>query len=305
MTDTFGAISVVVAVSEMAVLRLVEESLGKSGFRNVAVVENLEGLTALTKTTAPDLIIADRDLPGGGPCQLFKKIRSGAHGISPFGVLMTLVGAPSPAVVREVVDSGCDAVVVKPFDADQLLDRIRKLSDNRKSFVVTHDYIGPDRRTGAPRKGAMEIEKIRVPNPMRNAITGQPEEVCRKMAERAQIDINAQRVERYAFQACFLIEQVVPRMERGILDDEVRGSLARLKNIADDLMVRLPGTPRAMDAHKCLPFKNMVDHLFDSLPEPTPEDIQLIGKLGNVMAQTFDVTIPDHLREKMGLAVAV
>lgn len=305
MTDTFGEISVAIAVSEMAVLRLVEESLGKSGFRNVAVVENLEGLTALTKNSAPDLIIADRDLPGGAPCKLYKDIRCGAHGLSPFSIMMTLVGAPSPAVVRGVVDSGCDAVIVKPFDAEQMMDRIRKFGEARKPFVVTHDYIGPDRRGGGPREGAMEIEKVRVPNPMRNAITGQPEDVCKKMAARAQLDINAQRVERYAFQACFLIEQIVPQMEMGNLDDKVRQSLTRLKEIADDLMVRLPGTPRAVEAHKLLPFKNMVDHLFETLPTPDPEDIQLIGKLGNVMAQTFEVKIPDHLREKMGLPVAV
>jgi hypothetical protein len=58
------------------------------------------------------------------------------------------------ALANEVIDSGADGLLLRPFSADILDQRIRTHVLNQKPFIVTDSYVGPERRDSAKRSPA-------------------------------------------------------------------------------------------------------------------------------------------------------
>ena len=70
--------------------------------------------------------------------------------------------------------SGEDDVLIRPFSASFLAERVRTLVDARKDFVVTSDYIGPNRRKASDRSNYVSM--LEVPNTLR--IKARPHEAA-------------------------------------------------------------------------------------------------------------------------------
>src|SRR3546814_1821103 len=65
------------------------------------------------------------------------------------------------------------SLLVKPLSTRIILDRIETVALHRKPFVVTSDYIGPDRRKAVARRDS-NVPLIEVPNPLREKMLGRP-----------------------------------------------------------------------------------------------------------------------------------
>ena len=79
---------------------------------------------AVVKHVEPDLAIIDRGLPDGDGIQLVKRWR--AEGIRFPVIMLTARDAISNRV--EGLDAGADDYLVKPFDMDELVSRLRALA---------------------------------------------------------------------------------------------------------------------------------------------------------------------------------
>ena len=77
---------------------------------------------------------------------------------------------PTAKLVDQFAGSGADYLVAAPFSPKQIIDRIRAIVHHRTPFVVTSDYIGPDRRDGG--RGT-ELPLIDVPNSLRAKVLGE------------------------------------------------------------------------------------------------------------------------------------
>jgi DNA-binding response OmpR family regulator len=61
-------------------------------------------------------------------------------------VIVALTKRPALEVVRAALAAGSDDMVVKPVTARALRERVVNQIENRKEFIATDDYVGPDRR---------------------------------------------------------------------------------------------------------------------------------------------------------------
>lgn len=104
-------------------------------------------------------------------CQTFSAIRHNELGTNPFICINGVAWSPKQALVNKVMGSGADVLVAAPISPSLILDRIEALVRSRKPFVVTSDYIGPDRRFLDDRGN--EIELMEVPNSLRAKALGQ------------------------------------------------------------------------------------------------------------------------------------
>lgn len=52
----------------------------------------------------------------------------------------------SPSIVRDARDSGINEFVAKPFAPGVLISRIDKALKDKRAFITTSAYVGPDRR---------------------------------------------------------------------------------------------------------------------------------------------------------------
>ena len=118
----------------------------------------------------PDPMIHEADLADGDFCGAVHGMRHHHVRTNPFLPVMALSYNPTPELVRKIIDSGADDLVPKPVSADRLIDRIKLLIEARKPFVVTTDYVGPDRRKASDRAGT--VPRVEVPNSLRAKATG-------------------------------------------------------------------------------------------------------------------------------------
>jgi DNA-binding response OmpR family regulator len=94
----------------------------------------------------PDIIFCEIASSDTLLCDQIQAVRSGAVGNNPFVVIVATTWDHSEALVKRVINSGADDLILRPFSNGILALRLESLAERRKGFVITHDYIGPDRR---------------------------------------------------------------------------------------------------------------------------------------------------------------
>gem|GEM_PF-3490394 len=147
---------------------LVAKALAAVGIRAVVEATTFTAAREACAKGGYQLLILEQDMAGTDSTPLLRDLRQGSFGPDPFVIAVMLLATRDERRVRAAINSGPDDLVLVPFSSAQLSGRLTALAERRKSFIVTHDYIGPDRRT-APRPGraAAPAPQILVPNPLR------------------------------------------------------------------------------------------------------------------------------------------
>ncbi len=161
----FSLCRAVIADPSPLIRQGVRNTLHSLGFREVRDTASYVALNDECKAEV-DLIIANAEIEGGDTSFLIRNLRAGKLGPDPFVVVITILTNGDEAHIRKVADSGSDGLLLIPFAPDQLMRRVRMLADRRKPFVVTHNYLGPDRRKAARPGGAGSAGLFEVPNPL-------------------------------------------------------------------------------------------------------------------------------------------
>lgn len=207
-------------------------SLHSLGYRNVEAVAALDMLANRLKTEPPDLLLAEVAGAESETCALIQAVRQGQLADNPFIVVIATTWRRDGSIIGQVVNSGADDLVARPISTTMLGERVRLLTARRKGFVVTTDYIGPDRRRDA-RAEARSAECVEAPNPLklRTMDNLSDEEVTRQLLEtvrRGKEKLNREKVRRDAVQLC-LQWRMLERRSPGARDFcEVLPHIARL-----------------------------------------------------------------------------
>lgn len=100
------------------------------------------------KESNHDLIITDwMENPDHG-IKLTKKIREGGAGPNPYVPIIMTAGYSHLSTVLRARDSGISDYLVKPFSAKALASRISRVVEDKRHFVISENFVGPDRRFG-------------------------------------------------------------------------------------------------------------------------------------------------------------
>lgn len=93
-----------------------------------------------------DLIIVDwMENPDGG-LKLTRRIRTEKISPNPYVPILMTAGSSHVSRVLRARDMGVTGFLVKPFSAKTLAQKIERIIENPRPFVVHESYIGPDRR---------------------------------------------------------------------------------------------------------------------------------------------------------------
>lgn len=103
--------------------RLVCARLRSAGYQPQLAPDAVTGLQA-ARRTLPDLVVLDLAMPAGGGLSVLRSLRlSSKTNLVPVVVLTGTSDENRPA---EATAAGANALVMKPYDAEALLDEIRK-----------------------------------------------------------------------------------------------------------------------------------------------------------------------------------
>jgi len=160
-----GAGAILLAIANPDVRRALVDAFRTRGAVTIIETSNYEGLVEILKNNVVDVLVADdflSELPVAG---VIRKVRQGGMHAHPFPLVAVLAYERQADHLHSLIDSGPDAVLLTPVSVTELYAKIDSLIAGRKAFVVTRDYIGPDRRK-APRDGGAQPQSVEVPNPL-------------------------------------------------------------------------------------------------------------------------------------------
>src|SRR6202012_822917 len=116
----------------------------------------LEAMVEIIQRQAPDLVLAETQGAADELCLAIQQLRQGAAGYNPFIVIIVTAWEKSASLITKVVNSGADDLLLRPFSTALLGSRIEAHVARRKGFVITTEYVGPDRRK-EPGRGAIDL----------------------------------------------------------------------------------------------------------------------------------------------------
>jgi DNA-binding response OmpR family regulator len=276
-------------------------SLHAIGFRTVELSPSLEMLTESLKVKEPDLLVVEVSGAEAELCELMQSVRQGTLGKNPFIVMIATTWRRDGTIVGKVINSGADDLVARPFSTSVLGERIRAQVERRKGFVVTSDYIGPDRRRDPNRPG---VESVDVPNSLKVRTDGLGDEEAAlyiaRLVEKAKEVLNAQKVRRDAVQLC-VQWRFLEQRNFGMRD--FYDILTRLAKIASEIKRRIGGDKAQAEA-----AGQLLDSIASSLQVimatnsrveggtggPTPDFGPALSQLGHAALSLGTMFAPDE-----------
>jgi DNA-binding response OmpR family regulator len=223
-------------------LRITRYALHEIGFREIVSLNSLAELKRRLVDEAPHLLVAETSNHEADVFRLVRAIRAGEVSTNPFSAILLTTWRRDTSVVREAIGSGADDVIIRPFSTSFAEERVRTLVRARKPFIVTSDYIGPDRRRDMAR-GGETAQPIDAPNVLRAVVENDGDALARARVwiDEARRTVDGERLRRLCMRVVIGAEAAAAELKAGrepIMDlsdlergaREVRARLARTRS---------------------------------------------------------------------------
>lgn len=230
-----ASVKVVVADGDSLICQGLRNALTDEGYEDIRTVGRLHAVREIMATSMVDLLVLDVDLPDGDGVSLVRDIRHGKIGRNPFLPVIFVTWEADTDIIRRAVSSGVDLILLKPASASQLFSRIDQLVVDRKPFVVTADYVGPDRRDNPDRPVSTQF--YQVPNTLKDKIEGRAVNVKALSGQIASTvkEMNSHRLEEAAIQLSANIDAVCSAFVAENRHDDVEYGLAQSSYAAKEI----------------------------------------------------------------------
>jgi len=219
-------------------------ALNMIGFKQIFATSDFGEMLTNLRGRLFDVFVADITQDTAKLCDLILMMRNGRAGSNPFLHVVLMAWKLDDDLVKRALNCGADDLITRPYSVGFLTGRVRSLTEARKGFVVTSDYIGPDRRRD-PARGAGNIQLFDVPNSLK--LRTQPDgQLVRIEGElpnairEARAKINGERAKRDTFQLsvlCHFLQEALAAAQ------PLERDLDRLEATMKDLVHRLEHSP--------------------------------------------------------------
>ncbi|HUE63240.1 MAG TPA: hypothetical protein VMO78_02595 [Rhizomicrobium sp.] len=212
------------------------------GFRRTETVSTLEAFVEAMQKAPPDIALCEAQGAAEDLCATIQQLRQGGAGHNPFVVIIVTAWDKSTTMINRVVSSGADDLLLRPFSTALLGSRIEAHVERRKNFVITTDYVGPDRRKDTGR--ASDGELFEPPNSLKmKAKDKLPSDVIARRLDSelksAREKLSSEKLRRDAFQVCILWRLA---QEAPLAAGQTSPDLLKLQGLAKSIEARIIDT---------------------------------------------------------------
>lgn len=225
MNQAYGDVRLAICASNASVRAGLKAALYTNGFREIIDIGSYAKLHDQLEQNAVDLIVTADRFGDDDVCFLIREMRNCRLGSNPFPLVIMLMSSADPAAVKSAADSGVDDLLLLPVAPAQVQARVALLADGRKPFVVTFDYIGPDRygKEGPIRNPARQIVP---PNPLRARIGKADDPRFQELIRKGVAHLNRMKAECSGNQFVWLSTRVAAIIRDGGIDRKALASYA-------------------------------------------------------------------------------
>jgi two-component system, chemotaxis family, chemotaxis protein CheY len=140
-------VTVLVVDPDPPIANIIKHVLSSLGFVNILIEHDSKVAVKTFVANTIDFIITDFDLtPVDGERTFVEFIRNAPESPNPVVPIILLTGHTEQQDIESARDQGVTEITAKPFTAKSLSDRIIRVIENPRSFIITKRYTGPDRR---------------------------------------------------------------------------------------------------------------------------------------------------------------
>jgi CheY-like chemotaxis protein len=139
------------------------------GCRHIEIVGSLRDFSEALENRPPDLALCEVQVGEAELCRVIRELRGGVKSYNPFLIIIATAWAPNATLTTDVLSAGADGLLLRPFSSAVLDHRVRAHVLHQKPFIVTGDYIGPERRALERPSNAFSLMP---PNSLRAKIDG-------------------------------------------------------------------------------------------------------------------------------------
>lgn len=268
--------------------------LNHAGLKQVSAQGTLESLRNLVSQIPPDLIILSDDLDPG-VFDFIRDIRHNRLGANPFVLITTLVAPDHAGAVKLAMQAGTDDIIIKPVKEEQLLQRLKRVTMNRAAFVVTSDYLGPDRRA---KNRPSAIRRINVLNTMLEKANGKEVGLAtiQEAVEGSMNEVLQARLDSHGYRLGFVCNLILDAYQSGQVSEAVQAKLLVLVDLLADAAKTAERLEDRQLALLCGSLSRDVARIAEHYLAPTPKDMDLIHKLSRAVVSAVKPRVaPDAL----------
>jgi len=298
----YGGVRVLLAMENRLVRQGLQRALETVGFKRAVEVTSLERMISNLAALPYDVIVTTTELGIDLVPPFLAQLRQGALVHHPLPIIIPLLVNNETEYIRKVIDSGPDDLLQTPVIPSQLLSRLAGLAEKRKAFVVTSDYVGPDRRTSV-RPGTMQVPLLEAPNPLAMRIAKLPEDAMTTEIARAADRLRAMRLARYTFELQWLLRAI-----RALYEQESQDP-AKLISFCERIKTLLTGLPRLLSDDHPERILSLIDRLtmgcgilIKSGLSADSKILQGVSALIMTLSRALRDTLPPDLAATTGLA---
>ncbi|CAA7626081.1 response regulator [Magnetospirillum sp. SS-4] len=288
MTHDFQSVRALLRNPDPVTRKIVTGTLGNHGCRQIVVAEHGGEVEHHLKSDMIDLLICDADQGLQDACDSVRQMRNRADGDNAFALSVILTSRPDPETVTHLIDSGTDSILVKPFQPATLAMQIDTLIRSRRPFVITRDYVGPERRADGMRPGTESAPRLQVPNPLRETVTGgaNRDELRRRVRAAWEV-VNEHRIERQAVQLIWLANRIRAALQARPPAEEAASLIAQLLHCTSELRLRVAGCGFDHVAHLATTMIEIAYGLGHNIDNPDSRWLSVLPKVADAIGAAF------------------
>ena len=282
----YDELRTLVALPDDVARKGLRKTLVNEGMLHCREVGELPVLVEKIRQSAPDLLITtinDR----WDTADLIRKVRHNALGANPFMVIIVLLEKPDPVVVNKVVNAGADDLLLPPWLGRLVIDRLDNFAQGRKPFLVTHDYIGPERRTLQRQENSIISPTMDVPNPVQWLSEGNADrELFRKKIHAALEQVNLRKIKSAGGQLRYLADRINEQFAEGG-QPAIQPGIKSLLEAADEMVRRAANTDFAPAIELTSGLRKICLRLQDSGREPKLDEVAVLPSLADAVVKAI------------------
>jgi putative two-component system response regulator len=127
---------------------LLARLLTRHGLTRLTTVTDPRSVLTTLPDVDPDLVLLDLHLPFIDGCTMLRRIREWAAGS--FAPIVAMTSDTTSATVQRALDAGATDFLAKPFNATEILIRVRNLLDSRCLWRQLQQELQPATQAGPP-----------------------------------------------------------------------------------------------------------------------------------------------------------
>ncbi|GEM_PF-4974262 len=282
---TYQELRTLIALPDPAARKTLRKSLQEEGLLHCREIGELPALGEKIGQADPDLLLVQLD-DAWNSGELITRIRHGLTPANPFMVIIALLPAASPVLVGRVIEAGADDLLLPAWLGRLVMDRLDNFVHGRKPFLVTHDYVGPERRSFL-REGEPPPPTIDVPNPVQWLSAGKDDRAAfRKRVEQALDAVNLRKIKSHSKQLRRVADQIVEAFAKGG-HNAILPLVRSMLESAEELVHRATNTEFAPIIELTTGLQTLCERLLREDRTPRAEEISVLPSLADAVSNAL------------------